>query len=100
MADALAEIVKEHADLADKMVHVTVVTQAFVEGWHAVRLELPGYRDKRKLYSLLLAQLNPHLKHSRKDVERGFTTRQGFTNTKVNLYREEESLERLFECTM
>ena len=85
--------------MAVKTVHVSVVTQAAAAGWHAIRLELPAYRDRRTLYSLLLAQLGPHLKHSRKD-DGVFTTRQQFTNSKVSLFREEDSLERLFECTM
>ena len=49
VADALAVISKEHADLADKVLHVSIVTQTVFEDWHAVRLEFPDYRDKRTL---------------------------------------------------
>ena len=49
LADALAVISKEHANLADKVLHVSIVTQAVAEDWHAVRLEFPDYRDKRTL---------------------------------------------------
>ena len=89
IADTLAVISKGDPSLALTMVHITVVRQASQVGWHAIRAEFPDYYDRRTLFSLLLVQLSPHLKHFQKD-DKVFTTRLQLTNSKVNLYREED----------